>query len=195
VRDKYFISFLVTMLQRMTLNRAVEEAAGIFASPSEQRGERTARLRQDLLRFGVGGQFNQISSRHAHHRYYQLCREGLDVLPAWEDIRGVLAELDADRVAQEQTSQQKQMAELAGEVAKSVTEIERLQSVVHTIEYLLGIVYGAHFLHMLLSEHEGVQKSTGLEKGAYIAGTTLVGAIIGFLFVFIVNRIRSRQEE
>jgi hypothetical protein len=198
VRDKYFISFLVTMLQRMTLNRAVEEAAGIFASAPEQRGERTARLRQDLLRFGVGGQFNQISSRHAHHRYYQLCREGLDVLPAWQDIRGVLAELDADRVAQEQTSQQKHMADMAGEVAKSVNEIERLQSVVHTIEYLLGIVYGAHFFHMLLSENDSVQELLHIHKEAhhhYVTGTTLFGAIIGFLFVFIVNKFRMHGKE
>jgi hypothetical protein len=198
VRDKYFISFLVTMLQRMTLNRAVEEAAGIFASAPELRGERNARLRQDLLRFGVGGQFNQISSRHAHHRYYQLCREGLDVLPAWEDIRGVLAELDADRVAQEQAGQQKRLGEMAGEVAKSVTEIERLQSVVHTIEYLLGIVYGAHFFHMLLSENESVQNLLGIHKEAhhhYVTGTTLFGAIIGFLFVFIVDRLRTHRKE
>ncbi|HLW66122.1 MAG TPA: hypothetical protein VKS79_12495 [Gemmataceae bacterium] len=198
VRDKYFVSFLVTMLQRLTLNRAVEEAAGIFASQPERRGERTARLRQDLLRFGVGGQFNQISSRHAHHRYYQLCRDGLDVLPAWEDIRGVLAELDADRVAQEQTNQQTHMADLAGEVAHSVTEIERLQSVVHTIEYLLGIVYGAHFFHMLLSENHSVRDLLGIGEKAhhhYVTGITLVGALVGFFFVFIVDRLRMHRKE
>jgi hypothetical protein len=208
-RDKYFISFLVTMLQRMTLNRAVDEAAGIFASPPEVRGERTARLRQDLLRF-VGGQFNQINSRHAHHRYYQLCREGLDVPVTWaDDIRGVLGELEADRMAQEQTSQQKQMAELAGEVAKSVTEIERLQSVVHTIEYLLGIVYGAHFFHMLLSDNVsflrwiealvGIHYDDGKLPEShhhhYVTIITLLGALAGFLFVFVVNKIRIQHEE
>ena len=131
------------------------------------------------------------------------------MLPAWEDIRGVLAELDADRVAQEQTSQQKQMAEMAGEVANSVTEIERLQSVVHTIEYLLGIVYGAHFFHMLLSENltflRWIEKHFyALPESAelpehhhhhYITLITLLGALAGFLFVFVVNKIRMRHGE
>jgi hypothetical protein len=187
VCDKYFISFLVTMLQRMTLNRAVDEAADIFSQPARQRATRTAQLRQDLLRFGVGGQFNQINSRHAHHRYYRLCREGLDVIPAWEDIRGILAELDADRLAHEQMEQQQRLESVAQELGANVVEIKRLQSVVHVIEYLLGFVYGAHFLHMMLAENHVVQVFTeehfGFDRDGYVMAVTWLGALLGLLFV------------
>ncbi len=193
VRDKYFVSFLVTMLQRMTLNRAVDEAAEIFNLPADDRAARTARLRQDLLRFGVGGQFNQISSRHAHHRYYQLCRTGLDVIPAWADVRAILAELDADRLAQEQLGQQKRLGAVADGVSSSVVKIEHLQSVVHVIEYLLGVVYGAHFFHMLLSENpvvkEVLEHHLQLPHDWYVTGVAALGGITGLLFVVIVDRI------
>jgi hypothetical protein len=198
IRDKYFISFLVTMLQRMTLNRAVAEATEIFTVPIGERAVRTARLRGDLLRFSVGGQFNQINSRHAHHRYYQVCRVGLDVIPAWQDIREVLAELDADHIAQEQVEQQKKLTTMASGLTSNVTEIERLQHVVHMIEYLLGVVYGAHLLHMMLVHNQKVEhwfSMIGVDSDGYGTCIPLMGAFIGFLFVFAANKYFERKEE
>ena len=189
--DKYFVSFLVTMLQRKTLNRAVEEAAEIFAGPVEDRPARTSRLRLDLLRFGVGGQFNQISSRHAHHRYYQLCREGLDVIPAWSDIRGILEELDADRLAAEQGAQQQKIEVLATQVTGSVRNIEHIQSVVHVIEYFFGVVYGAHLCHMLFGENDVVKhwfhNEVYLDERWYLTILAILGGGAGALFVKLVE--------
>jgi hypothetical protein len=202
VRDKYFVSFLVPLLQRMTLNRAAKEASEIFTASAEDRATRTAQLRRELLRFGVGGQFNQINNRHAHHRYYQLCRAGLDVIPAWQDVRQILGEWDADRVAEEavqirreQTEQQKKLGEVAENVAASVTEIGRLQSVVHIIEYLLGSVYGAHLLHMALTENHTVEhwaSHLGFNRDGYMTAVTVLGAALGFAFVAGVNAVRRR---
>jgi hypothetical protein len=187
VRDKYFISYLVAMLQRLTVNRAVREAGEIFALKPDQRPEATGRLRQNLLRFGVGGQFNQISSRQAHHRYYQLCRSGLDVLPAWTDLRGIIGELDSDQIAHQQTASQQRLESVAAQLNRSVFEIETIQSVVHLIEYLLAAAYSAHLWYMLVEKHE-------LHRWL-VTGTTLAAALIGVGFVYLLNKIGRGKKQ
>jgi hypothetical protein len=78
VGDKYFIPYLLALQQRLVLNRAIDDAARIVSMPRRARAGQLARLREDLLDFGVGGHFMQVSSRHALHRYYRLARRGLE---------------------------------------------------------------------------------------------------------------------
>jgi hypothetical protein len=187
VSDKYFIPYLVALQQRVVLNRASDDAARIVALKRGERGRRLTRLRDDLLVFGVGGQFMQVSSRHALHRYYRLTRRGLGVLEAWQDVRQAVTDL-AD---QEATRRQRR---LARGFAKNLTTITNVQKVVHTIEYLLASVYLAHLWHMATNENHWMEEYFGPGLWHwFVSGGVVVAAGIGFLTVFIVNRFIERR--
>src|SRR5206468_1868634 len=63
VRDKYFIPYLMALLQRLVLHRSVETASTVLRSRGRRRSLDLARLRENLLRFAVDGHFNQVSTR------------------------------------------------------------------------------------------------------------------------------------
>ncbi len=197
--EKYFVSYLTASLQRLTLNRAADEAGQIFAAPPDQRAERTAQLRQDLLRFGVGGHFNQISSRHAHHRFYQLCRESMDIVPAWQEFRQVLQELDSDQIARKQVEAEERLGEVAGQMKRSLDKITKIQELVHVIEYVLVAVYADHLCHMLLAENHHLRDHLGgfLHVDGEWALSICVGlfAVLGLVFVQRWDRHRKRMRE
>lgn len=189
--NKYFISYLVAVSQQHTTHQAVHEAATILGEKDDKkRREKTSDLRGDLLRFGVGGLFNQVSSRHSHHRYYRACREALDVQSGWENVSRAIADLDADLDARQQEV-------LADRVRESVFEIEVVQKVVHGIEYLLAAVYLAHFWHMFAHhnkwlEHEA-EKYGVTNWDAAVSVGMLVAAALGVVIVWAINQWRAKH--
>jgi hypothetical protein len=146
VRDKYFIPFMIALLQRLTLNRASEEAGRALSVPEGQAAKRRRRLRQlrqNMARFGVRGNFTQLSSRQALHHYYKLARTGLDVPGNWEEVRQAISDLDADQMTRD--------------VADNVEEITQVQKMVHRIEYFLIFVYTVELVsHVLPKERQPV---------------------------------------
>jgi hypothetical protein len=94
-RDKYFIPYLVALLQRLALNRATLEAVEILTSARLAPAKDLQGLSQGLLEFAIAGHFTQVSRRHALHRFYQLAREGLDIPNAWEEVRRSISDIDA----------------------------------------------------------------------------------------------------
>jgi hypothetical protein len=191
VRDKYFIPYLIALLQRLALNRAIEDAGTIMASPGSDAAERLARLRADLLEFGIGGHYTQVSVRQALHRYYQVARAGLDVPDAWEEVRRAIADLDARAAAERQ-------GQLAGNVARNLEAIKGVQEFVHLIEYFLVSVYFAHLWHMLTSENEDlkawVHKILGIDGNWFVSLGVIVSAALGFGVVMVLNRYLRRGD-
>jgi hypothetical protein len=169
VRDKYFIPFLMALLQRLALNRAIEEAIPwLVASESPKEAELLEALRTDLLKFAVRGRFTQITCRQALHRYYQVVQEGLDVENAWQELRRALADLDAKRhaVTQRQigrdtnaslshaTQTAQEVSRLAQGMQKNLGTVADVQLKVEQIEVVIISVYLAHLWHMIASEND-----------------------------------------
>jgi hypothetical protein len=145
IRDKYFVSYLLALIQRFVLHRAVEEANAVVLGPEADQAERLSRLRGTLLRFAVGGHFSQVSSRHVLHRFYRIAQEGLDVPTAWDEVRHALADIDAQNAAEHE-------GEVARDMAKNLTLMARTQSMIEWIEIFLVSVYAAHLWHMFAGE-------------------------------------------
>jgi len=161
VRDKYFIQYLMALLQRLVVHRTIDRAEAILAKSGPEReaalealrgdrafpgyqlgdlGRREAALealRGDLLRFAVGGHFTQVSIRHALHRFYNVAREGLDVPAAWSEMTRAIADIDA-RLTQQR---QERVADGAALNLKAMVEVAAdLAKVTHKMDENLGIV-------------------------------------------------------
>jgi hypothetical protein len=134
VRDKYFVPYLVALLQRLVLNRVIRE--------SMHDPENLASLRGDILRFAVQGHFTQVSSRHALDRFYRVARDGMNVQDAWTEVRRAVSDLDAKNAAGRQEK-------LAGSMAENLRVIAHVQTMVEYIEIFMVSAYAAHMFNML----------------------------------------------
>jgi len=189
VRDKYFIPYLVALLQRLALNRAIAEAGRIVAARGEDAAARLERLRAGLLEFGVGGHFTQVSARQALHRSYRIARAGLDVPEAWAEVRRAIADLDAQVAAAGQ-------ARLARTAARDLAVVTRLQEFLHVIEFLIVSVYHAHLWHMFAAENEPLKRwagrALGLDGDWFVSLGVLASAFIGLGVAALLNRLLGR---
>lgn len=200
VRDKYFIPYLIALLQRQVLNRAIDEAGRIVALRGEDAVERLSCLRTSLLEFAVGGHFTQVSTRQALHRYYQIARDGLDVPAAWDEIRRAIADIDAQnaslRQAQIGAAMSKNLAVMA-EVARNTDEATRkmdenlgvvahVQAMVEWIEVFLVSVYAAHLWHMFAEAFPPFGHGEAKEWFVSI-GVVALAVLAGGLTAFILK--------
>jgi hypothetical protein len=177
-------SCLVSLLQRLTLNRAIAEAGHIVAVRGEDAAARLERLRANLLEFGVGGHFTQISARQALHCYYRIARTGLDVPEAWAEVRRAIADLDAQAAAAGQ-------ARLALTAASDLDTVTRVQKFLHVIEYFIVSVYHAHLWHMFAAENEPLQRwagrALGLDGDWFVSLGVLAFADIGLGVAVLID--------
>jgi hypothetical protein len=183
IRDKYFVPYLLGLIQRHVLNKMAKEAVNLVQS---RRVEELRALRMSLLEFGVGGRFSQISTRHALHRYYRLVQEGLDVRDAWSDVRAALSDIDASNIAMD--------------VANNVGVMTRLQHAAHTLEYAIISVYAAKLWHMFAAENEPLTHEFNklidfllpagreLPHHWFVSWGVLLFAALGWLAVYLYNR-------
>jgi len=162
VRDKYFIQYLLALLQRLVVHRTIDRAEAILEKSGPEREAALEALRGDLLQFAVGGHFTQVSIRHALHRFYNVAREGLDVPAAWSEVRRAIADIDARLTQQRQEKladgvalNLKAMAEVADDLGRVTHKMDEnlgivagVQRMVHYIEMAIVSVYFAHLWHM-----------------------------------------------
>ncbi|MBI5071033.1 MAG: hypothetical protein HZB56_22680 [Deltaproteobacteria bacterium] len=178
VFHKYFVPYLLAVLQRTTLQRALDDAGAVLAAVRPAaRERRLRRLRAALLEFGVRGNFTQVSTRHALHRYYDLARRGLGVPTLWSEVRQAVADLDAQQTAISQKT-------LTQGMSQGLARSNRMQEALHVIEVFLVAVYSAHLVLMLLETvHPILEHHHELKRWVEWSGPALVGgaALIGYL--------------
>ncbi len=208
VRDKYFIQYLMAVLQRLVVHRAIDRAEAILAKTGVERDSDLEALRGDLLRFAVEGHFTQVSTRHALHRFYLVAREGLDVADAWSEVRQAIADIDArvtqqrqEKVADGVAGNMKAMAEVADDLDRVTHKMDEnlgivagVQRMVHYIEMAIVSVYFAHLWHMFADNEslkEWVNEKTHLHgAGDWLVSIgVLVWAAIGFVLALILGRV------
>jgi len=152
VRDKYFMPYLLAVLQRWVLNRFAGIAAGIVRSQVGSRHTEFESLRQSVLEFGVGGQFSQVSVRQALHHAYILYREGLALEEAAATVRTAVGEISGFYRERQLAESVRQQAEIAASSDRSLKMIAHVQGMVEYIEIFLVSVYAGHLCHMIVPE-------------------------------------------
>lgn len=209
VRDKYFVSYLVALLERLALHRALSDAAEIIKLPDEKQVHPLTDLRQSLLRYALSGHFTQVSSREALHRFYQMARQGLDLHTSWQEVRQAISDIasrltavEQERLASDRHRQQQQAAEqhqqlvrqqsaIGEQVSQNLIKLTKIQQIGEFLEIFIVAVYFAHLWEMF--SHHGLQHVLHLSKeraeffqpiGVVVA--TMVGAIAGWIFVHFI---------
>lgn len=196
VRDKYFIPYLLALVQRLVLNRMAEHAINLAHSGER---ERLRDLRTSLLQFGIAGRFSQVSARQALHRYYRIAQEGLDVREAWNDVRSAIADVDAVFSEDRERS-------VAKDISNNLTVITNLQHAAHALEYVIISVYCAHLWHMFASDNEHLYirirslVSPLIPAGSvfpprdwFVAWGVAAFAMTGWFLAYQYNRWRSKR--
>ncbi len=181
VRDKYFIPYLVTLFQKLALNRAGSKAQTVLNLTRDRAVERLDSLRRDLFEFGVSGHFAQVSIRDAPHRFYRLAQQGLDIPSVWQNIREAVSDLEAKYSSKRQAEMAERQSEMANDMANNLGAIAAVQRLLHLIEYLLASVYVAHLWHMF----RGGEHENNWEIG--------LSAVLGFIGIFLINRFLERR--
>jgi hypothetical protein len=145
---KYFIPYLIALIQRLALHRFVEDAMSALLSNGQDSKDELDVIRSDILQFSVGGHFTQISVRDALHRFYQISRQGLDVTTAWDEARRAITEIDTKHSTLRQEKHSEAMAVSLGITAHTQTLIE-------WIEVFIVSVYAGELYHMSAEYAEG----------------------------------------
>lgn len=144
-RDHYFIGYLLALLQRLMLQRAVAKAGNVARSTDWFKPDALAQLRslrEDLLDFSVYGYFNDISSRDALNRYYHLVQRAFQVEPTLERVRRAIDDIDASQTALRQQ-------EIAQELHTNVSHVAAIQTKIEWLEVFIVSFYAADLAHLL----------------------------------------------
>lgn len=143
VLHKYFVGYLLALLQRTTLLRILEDARtaitdlaacdGELVKNQSQLVERVRSLNSHTLAFTVNGFFTEASSREAHNQCYALAQQGLRVRESFATLRRALHDaeiMDNDRFQNRalvfQGNALNQLGTLAREQQRAIANLEVL---------------------------------------------------------------------
>jgi hypothetical protein len=162
---KYFAVFLVAMMQRLILQRVLEEAGAMVRDEGKARTD-LRRLRTRLLEFAIRGHFTQVSRRGTVQRFYRVSQDAMDVPETFASSRSAIADLDARTMAEAEADLVKMQAEalgaqvrlletnakLASESATSQRTLVRMQYDLELLEVFIVGFYSVHLAHILFFE-------------------------------------------
>lgn len=217
---KYFVPFLVTLLQRVALQRLLGEARLALAETSASKpgangigqvdadqvrpGARlAARLRElngHALAFTVNGCFTEISVREAHNQYYELTQTGMRVRDSFGTVQQALRDaeaMDNDRFQGETLREIGKVADdlqaLVSEAGNNARLVAHVQSKVEWLEVFFVSYYFTALMYYV--NHGG-----SLFSHDYSLWTMVAAPVVSGLIAFIglkPHRLRraSGQED
>ncbi len=138
MRDKYFMGWILPVVQDQFLHRAGRECAKVvekMTEKPEQSQDALSALRKEVLEFDVFCRVTKFSQREALNRFYDLACEGLKVAEKFDDIATETREMDAYYQARHQR--------------EVLDEQNRLQVKVEWVEIFLVAAYSVYLIHYL----------------------------------------------
>ncbi len=102
VLNKYFIAYLTALMQRLILQRLIDDAAYIVhkQGTTTKSRQQLQSLHNHILDFKVTGYFTEISHREAINQYYQLCQTGLRIPTSLQTVQETLHHIDINNDAE-----------------------------------------------------------------------------------------------
>lgn len=144
VRDKYFVPFLLTLLQRSALRHITEHVRQLLAAPTRS-PEELRDLRVELLEVGASAMPTEASVRSAVQRYFELYQQVLAVHATYERAERSISGI-------EQVLSAKRSEALLAAQAESLHAANALHGAVSWLEIFIITAYTAEIVH-ILSEH------------------------------------------
>lgn len=176
---KYFLPYLLSYLQRLTLQRLINEARRYLVKRADPAVDEEPRFNLDLdelrqlnlqaVSFNIHGYFTEVSSREVHNQYYELAQQGLRVPQSLALVQRTLrdAEAAADRRFQQR---------LASDASKNVEVVAHVQSKVEWLEVFFVSYYATALVYYVTAKDESDHAFAFLS----IVLTPLVSGLIAF---------------
>ena len=155
---KYFVPYLVPVLQRVSLQRSIREASDFVLNRRQETEAGFSKLRRHMLEFAVEGYFPEISHREVLDRYYRMVQEGLGVRRAHQDVARSIADIDAQFTADHQVEVAETMAKNVAATRKLQEETAKVQHKVSLLERFIVSVYAAELWHLIASNVDRLHK-------------------------------------
>jgi len=186
IMTKYFVPYLAALLQRVSLQRSIQEASRFVLNQREDKEAGLSKLRRHMLEFAVEGYFPEISHREVLDRYYRMVQEGLGVRRAYEDVSRSIADIDAQFAADHQAKLAEKMAENVAATRKLQEETAKVQRKVGLLERFIVSVYAAELWHLFAEQFEFLRQHHLISYGV------VVFAILGFVGAWALEKLWDR---
>lgn len=150
---KYFIFYLLSVLQRLTLQRLLREARGhAVQQDTDPAGptldlEALRALHIQTLGFNVNGYFTEVSSREVHNQYYELAQQGLRVQQNLNVLQRTLRDAEAAAENRFEQDASQDLRKLVSEASKSVAVVAHVQSKVEWLEVFFVSYYATALVY------------------------------------------------
>lgn len=147
---RYFVPYLLALMQRQSLQHLLLEADGADDFPESaitQRQDAIRALHRDRVRFSVKGYFSDISSREALNQYYEVAQAGLRVPESMQMVHMVLHDLETCAEMQNQQRTSEELNQLAEGLTQQVDAVVAVQSKVEWLEVFFVSYYATSLVH------------------------------------------------
>lgn len=180
---KYFIPYLLSLMQRIALQAIIEEARDILISdctdvpnPTACRVEHLRKLNRHTLTFTVNGWFTEISSREVINQYYALAQQGLRVQDSFQTVQRALHNAEAMDNDRFQSGTLSKIGEMAEQVNRSAGIVAHVQSKVEWLEVFFVSYYATALVHYI--------KSSEFLDDDYVHVSLLLAPVVTGLIAF-----------
>jgi hypothetical protein len=174
VLHKYFIPYLLSLLQRVAVQRLLDEARAEFAAESpggdnagERSGapaalERLRRLNLHSLGLTINGGFTEVSTREVLNQYHETVQSGLRVADSFGTLQQALRDAEAmenegyqGRALTELRALAGNLKDLLDEAGANARVVAHVQSKVEWLEVFFASYYFTALIYYVNHGHRG----------------------------------------
>ncbi len=181
---KYFVPYLLTLMQRIALQGILEQARNILVVSSTDTQNhamcfnvRLRELNRHTLAFTVNGWFTETSSREVVNQYYTLAQRGLRVQDSFQTVQRALHDAEVMDNDCFQNDTLRNMGELAKQANRSVGIVAHVQSKVEWLEVFFVSYYATALAYYI--NHDGTLFNHYYTVASLI-GAPIVSGLIAF---------------
>jgi hypothetical protein len=135
IQMDYFTGYLLAVLQRQSLQQIIEESVAVSRLSCKEQSESRNPLLEKVLRFGLEGEFVQVSWRTPVQKHHELAQKACGIHEGLATARQAIAEFH-------------QMA-AAEEAKKRKEESELTERSIHLLEVFIVTFYSVELAHIL----------------------------------------------
>lgn len=173
VLNKYFIPYLSSYLQRLILQRILNEASIVVQQKGTVKNQtELQQLHNDTLDFTVTGYFTEISSREVLNQVYRLVQQGLRVPASFEMVQNTLHRIDVNNNSLSQKEMSQNLQAVAKEMNHNVNTVMEMHRKMEWLEVFFVSFYAMQLSQILSSSFRfaEIYSSWSVVSWPFIAG-------------------------
>jgi hypothetical protein len=184
---KYFVHYLIALLQDSILQGFLDQAAQIAQEAESQTDAIWEKQLQTIhlqhLRFSASGYFVETSVREANNQFYYLSQQGLRVPETFTLTQRVLHDIEVSGNLRQQQQFEEEIKQVVAQLDRNVSTVTNIQRKVEWLELFFASYYACALAYYIAYS----AKFTGEVFGglSYQAVSVVVWPIIAGLLVFL----------